>query len=335
MRVATLGLLLAGCGPVLLLDGSAGDARDAGQIPTESQSAGAAGPQVAAEGTAQDGGIPPSVSVSVKPVDCGKCFELQAAATGGQGPYTYAWDNGLLGAERYVCVDRVDLTLTVVAHDAVGAASAAHTIGLAALGDAGCAEPMQPTAASPRALLCLDNPSFEGTPAANLGQTGAFDAPPWSTCTNLAMPSDTPNMPAIADEAIAQGVVPPPKAIDGTTFLALSEGAQVSQAVCSPIDSTASYSVELDISRVDATAGLVPQTERAFLEIWGGVAVDCSQRELLWASPALSLGWTHYCVTFHPHSFMNQITLRGQSDMSQPSSAYFLVDNLRPVESCP
>jgi hypothetical protein len=298
--------------------------------------AGAAQPAYMPEIAAQDAGTPPSVSVSVKPVDCGKCFELEAAGSGGQPPYVYTWENGSPRAQRYVCVDTSDLTLTVVARDAAGTTSSAQTIQLAALGDAACPEPMQPAAAmSQAAVLCLENPSFEGTPAANLGQPGAFQAPPWSTCVRAAMAGDTSNVPAIADANVAAAVVPTPNPTEGLTYLALGEGQQVSQPVCSSVDTSASFTLELDLASVDLTQGLSPPTEQVFLEIWGGLTVDCSQRELLWASPALTLGWKHYCVLLRPHAFMDQITLRGSSDMTSASPSYMLVDNLKPSNRCP
>jgi hypothetical protein len=191
---------------------------------------------------------------------------------------------------------------------------------------------MLPTAAASPQLLCLQNPSFEGTPVANLGQPGAFDAMPWSTCLNASMSSNTSNMPTICDENVAQGVVMMPKATDGQTYLALGEGQQVSQAACSSIDSSAPLSLELDLSRVDIPQGI---PEQVFLELWGGLAVDCSQRELLWASPALTVGWKHYCLTLHPHAFMDQLTLRSNSDMASAVVSYLIVDNLKAVETCP
>jgi hypothetical protein len=81
--------------------------------------------------------------------------------------------------------------------------------------------------------------------------------------------------------------------------------------------------------------GLTPSTEQVFLELWGGIAANCSQTERLWASPALSTGWKTYCVPLQPHAFLDQITLRGNSDMSQPTQGYLIVDNLKPVASCP
>jgi hypothetical protein len=271
------------------------------------------------------------VSVRVQPIDCGRCFELQAEGSGGQAPYEFEWEDGSTRAMRRVCVENAALSLSVTARDAAAARSAAQAIRLEGLSDAACPELMPPPAATPPTLICLENASFEGTPVANLGQPDAFDALPWSTCA-----ADTAsNTPDVVNETIPQMVATVPKAVDGVTYLALGEGEQVSQPFCSTIEAGAALSLELDLSRVDLAQGIVPETEQVFLEIWGGLAVDCSQRELLWASPALKPGWKKYCVTLHPHSVLNQITLRANSDMTLASPAYLIVDNLKPMDRCP
>jgi hypothetical protein len=167
--------------------------------------------------------------------------------------------------------------------------------------------------------------------AANFGQDQAFDAAPWSACTNPVVT----NTPDIGNETVAQtlGTIPAPT--DGVTFLALGEGEQVSQAFCSPLPEDAPVSLELDLARINIGAGLVPETEQVFLEVWGGLSVDCSRRELLWASPALDVGWTRYCITLRPRAFLTQLTLRANSDLTQPTPGYLLVDNLKPVDRCP
>jgi hypothetical protein len=283
---------------------------------------------------ARDASARPTVSVRVKPIDCGKCFDLQAEGAGGVPPYQFEWEDGSRGPTRRVCVQNAVVALSVVARDAAQARSLTQELRLEGLADAACPQDLPPIAAVPPALLCLENPSFEGTPVPNLGQGDAFDAAPWSLCSNPAMPVASPNAPAIANETVSQ-LVSVPKAMDGTTYLALGEGQQVSQPFCSTIDEDASLSLELDLSRVDLQQVVGSNTEQVFLEIWGGLAVDCSQHELLWASPALAIGWKRYCVTLHPHSFLNQITLRANADMTSASPAYLLVDNLKPMDTCP
>jgi hypothetical protein len=334
MRAAALGLLLLGCGPVLL--GEDVRTHDAGTkthaIEGDAADAAAAAVDSGEENVdAATASARPTVSVSVKAIDCGKCFELEANGSGGQPPYQFEWEDGSLDAKRRVCVENAELALSVVARDAAAARSAEHSIRLEGLADAACPEPPPPTASRPPVLVCLENTSFEGTAVANLGQPEAFDAMPWSACTNPSVS----NTPDVINETIPQNIATVPKATDGLTYLALGEGEQVSQPFCSTIDAGASLSLTLDLARIDLAEGIVPETEQVFLEVWGGLAVDCSQRELLWASPALKVGWKNYCITLHPHSFMNQITLRANSDMTLASPAYLIVDNLKPMDTCP
>jgi hypothetical protein len=272
----------------------------------------------------------PTVSVRITAFDCGRCFALQAEASGGRPPYDFEWEDGTHSAVRRVCVENVDAVLTVAVRDAAALRSETQTIHLQGVADAGCPEPEIPMQPAPKPKACLKNLSFEGTPAANFGQAGDFDAAPWSTCTD---PGAT-NTPDIGNDTVAQTLGPIPKPTDGNTFLALGEGEQVSQEFCSPLPD-APVSFEMDLTRLNIGAGLVPETEEVFLEIWGGLSVDCSRRELLWLSAALPMGWDHYCVTLRPHSYMTQIVLRATADMTLGTPAYLAIDNLKPVDSCP
>ena len=327
MCVLLLGL---GCGPVVLGEeegllhaGTNGNGGSAGAAVTGDVPSAGVGSGV------QDAGPPPAVTVRIKPVDCGTCFELQAEGSGGRPPYAFEWEDGSLGAQRRVCTEDMALVLSVVALDAADSRSSPQMIRLESAADASCAEPMQPTDASPAAELCLENPSLEGTPV-DFTQPSAFDAPPWSACTN----PERANMPMIGNDTVSlTSAVPPPA--DGMTYLGLGEGDQVSQALCSDLPGGVPVHLQRDLARVDLGGGVVPQTEQVFLEIWGGLSVDCSQRELLWASPGLQTGWRRFCVTLQPSSFMTQLTLRGNADMTSASPAYLIVDNLQPVAGCP
>jgi hypothetical protein len=337
VRIGALALLLIGCGPVMLGHERAHDEGVKPSKPSDASDASEPSEMMDASDPIQvgTGGSTPNVhvSVSVEPVDCGKCFDVRAAGTGGQAPYEFEWDDGTRRGSRLVCPNTRDVTVSVVAHDAAAARSDPQEVTLTPLADAGCPQPAPPIT-TPPSLLCLENPSFEGTPVANLGQPDAFDAEPWSSCVNVGMPRDVPNTPDIANDTIPQNIVVAPKATDGDTYLALGETEQVSQPFCNTIDADASFSLQLDLSKVDITNGLA-LPEKVFLEIWGGLAVDCSQRELLWASPALEPGWKTFCVTLHPHSFMNQITLRANSNQTSATPAYLLLDNLKPMDRCP
>jgi hypothetical protein len=323
---AVLCLFVSSCGPVMLGDEpgmSAGSSSEV--VPTHDASV----PMEPA--SVRDANVVPQVSVRIKSIDCGKCFDLEAQAWGGQPPYEFEWSDGTIRAQRTVCLANADLTLSVTARDATASRSEPQAVRLERAVDIDCPKPMVLPAPPVRPKLCLENLSFEGTPAANFGQDQAFDAPPWSACTN---PMAT-NTPDVGNNTVAQTLGTIPEPTDGLTFLALGEGEQVSQPFCGPIPDDTPMSVELDLARLNIGAGIVPETEQVFLEVWGGLSVNCSRRELLWASPPLQTGWQHYCMTLRIRSFMTQLTLRTNSDMTLPTPAYLLVDNLKPVDGCP
>jgi hypothetical protein len=335
MRVAALGLLLFGCGPVLLGEDDGGIRRTDGEDASVVESNAGA--------IIMDAGTPPALTLTLVPMDCGRCVEVRAQASGGRPPYEFQWNDGLRSAQRRVCA-MDDGPLSVRATDAASAQSAEQTILVDGLVDAACPQlpAMPPAAATPPSaakppLLCLKNLSFEGTPVVNLGLPDAFDAPPWSACTDLADSTAVTNAPDIADGTIGQSFADVPMPAEGPTFLALADGEQVSQPFCSPAQEDSPSYLELDLMRVDVNTvpSISPPTGTVFLEIHGGLSVDCSQRELLWASGALTYGWKRYCVPLRLRGFYTQLTLRAKSNTTSGSSAYVLVDNLKPVDSCP
>ena len=273
----------------------------------------------------------PTVIVRIQPTDCGKCFELVAEANGGEPPYEFEWEDGTARARRIECVAGSTRTFTVVARDSRAMRSEPQFVSVKGAEESACTPPAMPREPEPRSVLCLENMSFEGEPAANFGQSDQFDAAPWNACTNPQM-TNTPN---IGNASVAEtlGFIPDPT--DGDTFLALGEGEQVSQQFCGPLLDDAPIYVEFDLGRLNIGAGLVPETEQVFLEVWGGLTVNCSVHSLLWASPPLPLGWKTYCATLRPRSFMTQLTLRANADATLPTPAYLVVDNMRQVDSCP
>lgn len=328
-------LLLVGCGPVLLGEEesmASGGAGAGGGVGGGHAGASGATPGMSDASVAEPSFPPPSVVVRIKALDCGACFELLAQGLGGLPPYAFEWADGSRDELRSVCVDGAGAILSVVATDASGAPSEPYVVHLDHAVDASCPDPVeQPDASVPTEVLCVENPSFEGTPAISFGDPMVFDADPWSLCSNRA---DFLNAPDIGNETVAvtPNVLSPS---DGSTYLALGELEQVSQELCEPITGDVPLHFEIDLARADL--GEVPaSTEQVFVEIWGGLSVDCSQRELLWVSRALDVGWQHYCVTLRPRSYMTQLTLRGGSDMTSSSTlSHALVDNMRPVGSCP
>jgi hypothetical protein len=300
-------LLTIGCGPVKLGEERARD--DAGAAPAGPSDAGAV-----------------AVSLTVANGGCDGCFQVSAAGSGGNPPYRFEWADGQSGAQRRVCPGPDAGALTVVAQDAQAQSSLPQTLSLD-FPDASCGGP----------LLCVENPSFEGKPAYNSGPPEVFDCAPWSTCTNADTgdPDVGFNTPDVVNDTIKQLVVTIPQPTNGDTFLGLAEDEQVEQALCQGIAPGTTVFVEIDLRRLYIGAGVTPDSEWPFLEIWGGIAADCSQRQLLWASPKLSASWKTYCASLQPSQYIDALTLLARTDHSLPSPAYMLIDNMVPVPSCP
>jgi hypothetical protein len=330
-------LLLPACSPVLLFGDEAPvhDAAppagrlDAGAADAAAASSGASGEtHSAAPSTVGDAG--PRGLITVRGSDCNGCFELVASGTGGTPPYQYEWNDGMQGAQHRTCVGSAAVDVSVIVQDANLARSSASGVRLDGNQDAGCPAPPQTPS-----KLCVTNPSFEGTAAVNIGVPATFDAAPWNACISAAAAaSGTMNTPDIGDQAAGQTLTQAPTPTDGNTYLALAQGEQVSQQLCEAVSGGTAVSMRIDLSRVDLGPAIVPATQAVFIEIWGGIAAECSQRALLWASPGLDPAWKTYCAKLKPPDFMDQITLRATSN-DVTTSSYLLVDNLVPVDDCP
>jgi hypothetical protein len=262
------------------------------------------------------------VTLTVRSVDCGSCFDLVASPKSGVPPYSYEWEDGSNSPSRRVCVGAIELEVWVVVEDGSGARSVVHSALLQTeTGDvSGCA----PSAR--QAQMCLDNPSFEGTAALNTGMN--FDAMPWSACFDPASETVS-NTPDIASNELDWTAVVAPLPRNGMTYLALATAEQASQALCEPLGPRSTTKLTLDAMRLDLGG------TDMFLQIWGGVSSNCSQRQLLWVSPALSTSWETHCVTLEPREYMDQITLRAETPMPTLAASFLVVDNLQPVDECP
>lgn len=328
--VASVSLCIAACGPVLLVGdapvgGSAAPRdRDAAIVDVSRPDAttAMAGADASMIASGSRDGESPRALLRVAPSDCGRCFNLNADATGGVPPYQYQWDDGTRSPSRRVCVQGSYQNVSVIVQDARAMRSQPSvTQLLPEETDAAC-----PAVTPPGRRLCVMNPSFEGTPAVNVGQN--FDAGPWLTCSNDPSVNNTPDVGSPALVVFGD----PPKPVDGSTYLALGQGEQVSQVLCEDAQAGESLSFKVQVSRVDLAPG---DTTKVFLEVYGGIGADCSQRQLLWASPALASVWTSYCVTLKPREYMNQITLRSRTDVSSLAPEYLVVDDIVPVDECP
>lgn len=175
--------------------------------------------------------------------------------------------------------------------------------------------------------LCLANRSFEVTFAGG----SPLEVAEWSDCTS----DNYLNTPDIGSVLASPSDVARPAATDGSYYVGLSEDEQVSQRMCTAAQAGERRSFEIDLMSVPRGLLAVGSAQqRVFLEVWGGIAADCTQRQLLWASPALTRSWERYCVTITAIEFMDQLTLRARSDMTSEELGYVALDNLRPVERC-
>lgn len=328
-------LFLAACEPVLLVADEGGGGVGSGQTPvTREGDAGANAPELDADAASDSmqatGSAPsapassdpatPEILLSVKAVDCGSCFDIVASGKGGVGPYEYAWEDGSRGQSHRVCAGTSQTEVWVIATDSAGTRSNARVTHLESDADA-----TECPANTPSVKMCLGNLSFEGTAAINTGQN--FDALPWTACTNPAE-GDATNTPDIANDSLDPMTGTAPMPTEGLTYLTMSSGEQASQQLCEPLVAGTKTSLQFDAMRMNIGMADV------FLQIWGGSSSDCSQRQVLWASPPLSTTWTTYCVQLHPSERMDLITLRAES---RPDIVinYLAVDNLVAGDGCP
>lgn len=307
-------------GEPALGDGIAGEGA-AGGIPGGGEQGGAS----ASTGTSEneltvDITEPPStMSVEIITIRCaGECADVEAVASGGHGPYDYAWSDGVTTAAREICADE-DTDLSVTATDTPirgefpydGQTATANLTArvLDCSTDGG---------APPVAECFVKNASFEGAPAVGLGDLGAA-LPDWAVC--WATPDVNPifsNM-APTDGATYLG------AVANANELNFSESAGGS--FCEPLQAGQTVSFTIDL----ATSSYLGKPSA--LEIWGG-ATPCSKTELLWVSPTLTEidVWQTACATITPSEAFSHLVLWPVAELG---GAYLLADNIQAVSACP
>lgn len=266
---------------------------------------------------------PPSeMAIEMVTISCaGECKQVLAVASGGNDPYTFIWNDGVTTAAREICAAD-DTTFTVTVRDtaivdgefpyagqSITASVTANV--LTCPGDGGVGDAQTPDA------LCLENLSFEGTPARNLFGA-AFDASPWQAC------SVTPDI--INATVDAQYLAP----TDGQTYLgllgdsaALTEAA--GQALCAPFHAGATASLRVDVG------GDLNDSLRVQLF---GAASMCGEDQLLAEidpdNHGSYTGWETHCVTVTAASDVAFFKIRATGS----AGPYVLIDNLRIVEAC-
>jgi hypothetical protein len=271
------------------------------------------------------------VTVTFVTLSCaGLCADVEAVATGGNPPYSYAWEDGSTSAERHVCPSSSTSYLATVTDTAIPgelgrpaqSARAPLTANVLACPDGGT-----PGDAGSD-LACLSNPSFEGV-AAN----DAVNAPPWVACGNQATIVN-PSLPLPAQPLL--------QPTDGNTalFLRATEGVPppgaVSEPLCAPMHAGVQYPLTLDIASTPEStfAGTAPPEG---LQIWGGSS-SCAEGELLWSSPLGGASWTHDCATLLPTTEVTYLTLVAyQAADAGPALALgnLQADHMVPVAVCP
>jgi hypothetical protein len=271
------------------------------------------------------------VAVTFLTLSCsGDCAEVVAVATGGNPPYSFAWEDGSTSAQRRVCpssttkyrVTATDTGTTGEIARPAATAAASLTAEVLACPDAGSGG------------ACLSNPSFEGTPSFTAMTN--FGAPPWVSCVYQGTTLNTSgavvlNPSVIPDAGLAPGFTPLVPT-DGNTYASLQGGGitatlgNVSEPLCAPMHAGSTYALELDMASQLADSF----SAYAALQIWGSTS-SCAQSELLWTSPVGGPGWKTYCATLAPTHETTYITLVPTS-----SADYWVdVDHLVPEAACP
>jgi len=172
--------------------------------------------------------------------------------------------------------------------------------------------------------LVVQNPSFEGTPAAHI------TPPLWGIC----MPGKTPDtQPGI------WGVSLPPS--DGSSYIGMcheqsgswQEGAsqELLDALTGnsePMQAGETYHFTIDVSDHPTSGGWVV-TGPVELLVWGGFS-DCDESELLWSSGDVpNFIWTTYNVSFTPSMSFTHIMF--QCNALTLPTGYLIIDNMSSI----
>jgi hypothetical protein len=281
----------------------------------------------------------------------GGCADLTATITGGIDPETYAWDHGLgsgPGPEHVCPTFTTTYSLTVTSGQAQVTASATIAVNEC---DASVSSPPPPTdaGASDASIgspaLCVDDPSFEGTPA--IGTPGGGP-------TNLAATAAPPGWKVCAGDPDINPLVSAMPASDGLTYIGMtlapfstgteSEGT----ALCAPLEAGQTYPFSIDVAMAGtlspqlpppgSTGSTTPSVLPVVLQIWGG-RTECGKDELLWTSQDISKpgAWVRFCDAFvpsQPLSYLRLVPAAGSSPFGPGQWSYLLVDHLVPGAVC-
>jgi hypothetical protein len=206
------------------------------------------------------------VEIAVVAVSCaGDCAEVEAIATGGRPPYTYAWDDGSTNPARQVCP----------------AANSAFSVQVSDTGTTGeFARPSQTARASVTASIlgmCPDSghaPLEAGLDAAPATCVDPGDAP-WSGCVTIGFGARTTGDAPVSEVCDSAPNAPPPIAL----------------CLPKPLLAGQTYSLTATFQLGELT-GPVPQ-----FSLWGS-ATSCAESQLFTSQPLAPISPFEGTVTF-------------------------------------
>jgi hypothetical protein len=306
--------------------------------------AGDGGPSAPLDASIQEN----NVTVTLITLTCsGSCADVEAVASGGTPPYTFAWDDGSTSPTRHVCPTsstRYHVTVTDTGRTGELAQAAQHvqaavTADVLACPDGGVSEG-GPTQVGDACSDSIQNPSFEGTPQTT--NVTPWDAPAWQKC---------PGAPAAIYAATSSPLGP----FGGSTMITPTDGQTemwiqpaggvfvpgpggAGQALCSPIPAGTSMSFRIDARMVPVDdAGPPSQT----FQVFGGNTACCdpagcgsTASPLLFSSPGLTTSWSTYCVTLNPGQSTGSLTFTA-AGLATNGAPHVVLDHIVPVAACP
>jgi hypothetical protein len=266
---------------------------------------------------------------------------VEAVGTGGNPPYSFAWNDGSTTPLRQVCpTSSAQYDVTVKDTETTGEFARAAQFARASVTADVVACPGGPSDAPvPPADACVggfQNPSIEGTPQTAV--IGLWDAAGWSQCPWLGL---YPTY--LASQSVNPGSISIyPPATNGRSYAVIqTQGVDASvvpnegfgQQLCAPLAAGASFQVDamwIDPNQANSGTSDPPDT-RVTLQVFGGSA-PCDEAATLWTSPPLTKSWATYCVTLAQAA--SSVTFNGAVN-DAAASALVLVDHIVPVAGCP